>query len=120
MLLKSSILFSFVLYELLYLPKQMCSKIFYHFVGRCRRIKFIPPENSQYFKDHVFSNLSIGSYTSCEEKCVMERECVSVNIGPPVNDRVVCELSNSDHWQHPEDLIPTDRAGHTRRRGISL
>ena len=54
----------------------------------------------------MFLNLSIGMYTSCEHRCVMERECVSVNIGPPINDKKVCELSNSDHMQHPEDLKP--------------
>jgi len=31
---------------------------------------------------------------------------VSVNIGPLINNKVVCELSNSDHMQHPEDLKP--------------
>ena len=43
----------------------------------------------------------------------MQRECVSVNIGPVINDRVICELSNSDHWQHPEDLLK--RRGWTYR-----
>ncbi|KAL9953680.1 hypothetical protein ACROYT_G041133 [Oculina patagonica] len=41
----------------------------------------------------------------------MESRCVSINIGPPINDRVVCELSDSDHSFHPEDLKP--RAGFT-------
>jgi len=36
----------------------------------------------------------------------MESDCVSVNIGPPINDKVVCELSVSDYMQHPEDLKP--------------
>ena len=43
----------------------------------------------------------------------MESDCVSVNIGPPINDKVVCELSNSDHWHHPKDHIP--RQGRTYR-----
>ena len=29
---------------------------------------------------------------------------MSVNIGPPINDKVVCELSDSDYLQHREDL----------------
>ncbi|KAL9953840.1 hypothetical protein ACROYT_G041312 [Oculina patagonica] len=41
----------------------------------------------------------------------MESPCVSINIGPPINDRVVCELSDSDHSLHPENLEP--RAGFT-------
>ncbi|CAH3185630.1 unnamed protein product, partial [Porites evermanni] len=75
--------------------------------GGCRRVQFIPPESGYYFKDHVFLNLSIGIYASCEHRCVMESECVSINVGPPINDRVICELSNSDHWHHPEDRQPT-------------
>ena len=31
---------------------------------------------------------------------------MSINIGPPVNDKVVCELSDSDHIQHPHHLKP--------------
>ena len=38
---------------------------------------------------------------------------MSVNIGPVINDRVICELSNSDHWQHSEDLLK--RRGWTYR-----
>ena len=52
----------------------------------------------------MFLNLSIGIYASCEHRCVMESECVSINVGPPINDKVICELSNSDHWHHAEDL----------------
>ena len=34
----------------------------------------------------------------------MQKECVSVNVGPPMNDKFVCELSDSDHLQNPGDL----------------
>ena len=61
----------------------------------------------------MFLNLSIGIYASCEHRCVMESECVSINVGPPINDKVICELSNSDHWHHPKDLQP--RHGWTYR-----
>ena len=30
---------------------------------------------------------------------------MSINIGPVINDKVICELSDSDHYLHPEDLI---------------
>ena len=52
----------------------------------------------------MFLNLTIGVYTPCHHRCSMESRCVSVNIGPPVNDKVVCELSDSDHIQNPQDL----------------
>ena len=59
----------------------------------------------------MFLNLSIDA--SCEHRCVMESECVSISVGPPINDKVICELSNSDQWHHPEDLQP--RQGWTYR-----
>ena len=79
--------------------------IFFLFpLGGCRHVKFLPPESSQYLEGHVFLNLTIPIKIPCEHRCVMESECVSVNIGPPLNGRVVCELSNSDHFKHPEDI----------------
>ncbi|XP_078349292.1 uncharacterized protein LOC144634261 [Oculina patagonica] len=41
----------------------------------------------------------------------MESRCMSINIGPPISNRIVCELSDSDQSLHPEDLKP--RAGFT-------
>ena len=41
----------------------------------------------------------------CRYECLMESNCVSVNVGPPdKNGLRVCQLSDSDHIQHPEDL----------------
>ena len=34
----------------------------------------------------------------------MDPVCVSVNIGPPTDEKFICELSDSDHTKHPEDL----------------
>ena len=76
------------------------------FADGCRRLKFLPPDDGQYLADHVFLNLTIGIYTPCHHRCVMESRCVSINIGPPVNDKVVCELSDSDHMLHPQHLKP--------------
>ena len=78
-----------------------------------RHFKFVPPVHGRYLVGHVFRNFSIGMYSECEKRCVWERECLSVNIGPPIHEKVVCELSNSDHVQHPEDLKP--RQGWTYR-----
>ena len=35
----------------------------------------------------------------------MDDNCVSYNIGPPIKDQVLCQLSDSDHIQHPKDLV---------------
>ena len=40
----------------------------------------------------------------CRVQCVMDSRCVSINIGQQINDRVVCELSDSDHTSHPDDI----------------
>jgi len=34
----------------------------------------------------------------------MDPACVSVNIGPPTDEKFTCELSDSDYMKHPEDL----------------
>ena len=34
----------------------------------------------------------------------MDPVCVSVNIGPPTDEKFICELSDSDHTKHPDDL----------------
>ena len=36
----------------------------------------------------------------------MEDTCVSINVGLPIDDKVICQLSASDHMRHPEDLKP--------------
>ena len=33
---------------------------------------------------------------------------MAINIGPAINDMRVCELCNSDHIQHPNDLKPRE------------
>ena len=64
----------------------------------------------------MFLNLTIGVYTPCHHRCAMESRCVSVHIVPPVNDKVVCELSDSDHIQHPQNKRRMDLQGHRRGR----
>ena len=82
--------------------------------GTCgRHVKFTTEKEGYALQGHVIKNLSLelGTRDPCRGQCVMENRCVSINIGPPINDRVVCELSDSDHSLHPEDLKA--RAGFT-------
>ena len=84
----------------------MTKNFIFLFVGSCRSVKFLPPKHGYYLEGHVILNLTIETQIrSCEHHCVMESECVSVNIGPPIDNKINCELSNSDHFQHPEDVI---------------
>ncbi len=57
---------------------------------------------------HLVKNLSIGIYASCKHLCLLENHCVSFNLGPPIKDRMVCELSDSDGTKHLEDLKPRE------------
>ncbi|XP_078351691.1 uncharacterized protein LOC144636371 isoform X1 [Oculina patagonica] len=78
-----------------------------------RDVKFNTEKDGYALQGHVIKNLSLQLSTRdpCRGQCVMESSCVSINIGPPINNKVVCELSDSDHRLHPDDLKP--RAGFT-------
>ena len=79
----------------------------------CRRLMFLKSFEGQAFQRHVFKEIyltmGIEPYSDCKNRCLMENSCVSVNIGPPdKNGLRVCQLSDSDHTQHPDDLKPQE------------
>ncbi|XP_078351565.1 uncharacterized protein LOC144636272 isoform X1 [Oculina patagonica] len=78
----------------------------------CRNLGFLNPVDGLALKDHVIKNISLKMgiddvRIDCRVLCGGESTCVSINIGPPTNDGVsLCQLSNSDHVRHPDDLKP--------------
>ena len=71
------------------------------------------PDSGFALENHMIKNVSLlmGTELSgeCRSLCGMESTCVSVNIGPPDKDGFrLCQLSDSDHTQHPEDLKPRE------------
>ena len=65
------------------------------------------------FQNHVIKEIHLHMGTElngdCRHMCLMESTCVSVNIGPPDKDGFrLCQLSDSDHIKHPEDLKPRE------------
>ena len=58
----------------------------------------------------MIKNISFNIYlvenipSRCNNDCTMESKCVSFNIGPPIKDTVLCQLSDADLIQHPQDL----------------
>lgn len=58
----------------------------------------------------MIKNISLhtGMRSSCIGRCSMESNCMSFNIGPPIDNHVICQLSDSDHTTHPEDLRPQE------------
>ena len=56
-------------------------------------------------KGHVFKKIEITSPDVCEINCFIEADCVSFNVGTIQDGKHWCELSDSDHSVHPEDLV---------------
>ncbi len=79
-----------------------------HFSDLCRSLKFTTPLEGHVLVGHVIKNLSIGLHASCKHLCTMESQCVSFNIGPSTNAKMLCQLSDSDHNTHSEDLKPKE------------
>ena len=79
----------------------------------CRSLMFLKSFGGHALQRHVFKEIyltmGIKPYSDCKNRCLMENSCVSVNIGPPdKNGLRVCQLSDSDHTQHPDDLKPQE------------
>ena len=78
--------------------------------GLCRRLKFSTKIDGYALHVHVIKTFHLYVYvgpsvrSACTHRCIMDPMCVSVNIGPPTDEKFICELSDSDHMKHPEDL----------------
>ncbi|XP_022809266.1 fibulin-1-like [Stylophora pistillata] len=75
----------------------------------CRRLKFLQQRDGYALLGHVFKNISLPVgmhlYSHCRNWCTMEDRCKSINMGPSgEKDKVLCQLSDSDHLQHLNDL----------------
>ena len=82
-------------------------KLFDLFAGTCKRqVKFTSKLDGRALHGHVIRNLTLPLDVRhpCSSQCVMDSRCVSINIGPPINNKVICELSDSDLSLHPADL----------------
>ena len=80
------------------------------FAGLCRRLKFSTKIDEHALQFHVIKKFDLSIYvgpsvrSACTHRCIMNPVCVSVNIGLPTDEKFICELSDSDHTKHPEDL----------------
>ena len=74
------------------------------FAQNNRYITLLTPVRGFRLQGHVFSNHSVELKLDSLDQCALARECVSCNTGPMINNKMACELSTSDHLQHPEDL----------------
>ena len=74
----------------------------------CRMLEFKPSIVGSSLFDHVIKTHLTVSQDVCELKCYIEDECMSINFGPGDSGAYLCELSDSDHELHPEDLKKRD------------
>ena len=76
----------------------------------CRRLGFSTKIDKYALQFHVIKTFHFSTYvgpsvrSACTHRCIMDPVSVSVNIGPPTNEKFICELSDSDHTKHLGDL----------------
>ncbi|CAH3032918.1 unnamed protein product [Pocillopora meandrina] len=79
------------------MAKQSMDKII---ENSCRILKFTEPMADNALRNHVIQLVQVNDKDQCELLCYLEQMCLSFNFGSGN-----CELSNSDHYQHPADLV---------------
>ena len=70
----------------------------------CKLIRTIPAMEGQALLNHTVGSFRVTERDFCEVKCFLHNSCVSFNLGPQESSGHVCELSDSDHIQYPQDL----------------
>ena len=71
----------------------------------CRILEFKSAMKGYNLQGHIFKSVEVKSETDCDVKCYLESDCISFNVvTSPTDGKITCELSNSDHETHPEDL----------------
>jgi len=71
----------------------------------CRELHYFSFVADKALVGHVTRTVKVNNADQCEIRCYEELECFCYNLGPYQDDRHVCELSNSDHLRHPDDLV---------------
>ena len=71
----------------------------------CRILEFKSAMKGYNLQGHIFKSVEVQNETDCDVKCYLESDCISFNVvTSPTDGTITCELSNSDHETHPEDL----------------
>ena len=63
-----------------------------------------PAKQDFILEKHVFKIVEIETASACEVNCFVEADCVSYNLKPQQNGKLLCELSDSDHTNNQQDL----------------
>ena len=71
----------------------------------CRILEFKSAMKGYNLQGHIFKSVEVQNEADCDVKCYLESDCISFNVvTSPTDGTITCELSNSDHETHPEDL----------------
>ena len=68
------------------------------------QVEMNPAKQDFILEKHVFKMMEIETASACEVNCFMEADCVSYNLKPQQNGKLLCELSDSDHTNNQQDL----------------
>lgn len=91
---------------------QSAFKSFAFFQGTCRNLNLYPVQMGKRLISHMIKNVSVSVIEECSVQCFMENACVSYNLGPQVDGKRWCELSDSDQKRHPNDLVQENGYGY--------
>ena len=72
----------------------------------CRELQYLSSVADKALVGHVTRTVKVSNADHCEIMCYQELACLSYNLGPYQDNGHTCELSNSDHIRHPDDLVP--------------
>ncbi|XP_048581467.1 adhesion G protein-coupled receptor L3 isoform X2 [Nematostella vectensis] len=72
----------------------------------CKSVIWLPEVNGSSLLNHVILNITNKqSPDACQVECFMNDNCRSYNYDRKLQ---LCQLSNSDHMEHPDDLLPRE------------
>ena len=95
------------MYFFIYCCSIICIIIIFLFLKPdvCRILEFKSAMKGYNLQGHIFKSVEVKSETDCDVNCYLESDCISFNVvTSPTDGTITCELSNSDHETHPEDL----------------
>ena len=70
-----------------------------------RHIKFKDPIPNMAMKSHVIKIAEVPNEGSCKVMCLMEPNCVSINVGPVEGGNQKCELNNATEEKYAPFLL---------------
>lgn len=86
--------------------------VFSNILGNdCKEMNFKVTFEGKTLANHVFKTIQATDDAHCESQCFLDDRCISYSYGTSADgQKYKCELSDSDHLMHPEDVV--------RREGV--